>query len=165
MLVRSDRFGPKDAVSIAALETDVVPRPSDDILALRLQLAVHLGEKLSPPLHEDSIVIISPHHTIDLHHVVDAPLALRPPLRRLGTRVDPSIVWLRLANLPKVRCPPLAAPASFAPTKQTKTKPSGVPFLLRIARERGMRGGGNIQHAARTQQQQPEIFQKRRRGF
>ena len=31
---------------------------------------------------------------------------------------DPTI----LANLPKVRCPPLAAPASFAPTKQTTRK-------------------------------------------
>ena len=36
----------------------------------------------------------------------------------------------KLANLPKVRCPPLAAPASFAPTKQTKRKPSGVPFCV-----------------------------------
>ena len=41
------------------------------------------------------------------------------------------------ANLPKVRCPPLAAPASFAPTKQTKRKPSGVPFLCC-----GSRGSG-----------------------
>ena len=59
----------------------------------------------------------------------------------------------KLANLPKVRCPPLAAPASFAPTKQTKRKPSGVPFLCCGSRGSGGGGGrGDIQHAARTQQ-------------
>ena len=57
----------------------------------------------------------------------------------------------QLENLPKVRCPPLAAPASFAPTKQTKRKPSGVPFCVVADRGgAGEEGGGVIystQHA------------------
>ena len=61
-----------------------------------------------------------------------------------------------LANLSKGRCPPLAAPASFAPTKQTKRKPSGVPFFIADREGAGEEEGGNIQHAARTQQ--PEIL-------
>ena len=49
------------------------------------------------------------------------------------------------ANLPKVRCPPLAAPASFAPTKQTKRKTKWRAFsLLRIAGERQSGGGAAI---------------------
>ena len=56
----------------------------------------------------------------------------------------PAPVMVELANLPKVRCPPLAAPASFAPTKQTKRKPSGVlPFCVVADREgAGEEGGG-----------------------
>ena len=54
----------------------------------------------------------------------------------------------KLANLPKVRCPPLAAaPASFAPTKQTtKRKPSGVPFFVVADRGGAEEEKGNIQH-------------------
>ena len=85
----------------------------------------------------------------------------RPRRARAGAaskRAAPS-PWLsaggKLANLPKVRCPPLAAPTSFAPTKQTNKKTSGVPFLVAERGGAGEEGArrGNIQHAARTQQE------------
>ena len=59
----------------------------------------------------------------------------------------PIIIMDKRANLPKVRCPPLAAPAaSFAPTKQTKRKPSGVPFFVVADRGGAREEGGDIQH-------------------